>query len=61
MGQFLMNGVAVYSMTMAILAAILIPSLIGRDRGKYTYSNFIAACSEAFFVSLLALRVLGFI
>lgn len=55
----MINILAYFAMTMSVLAALVTPLLIGRQREPYSYSNFINAIGDALIIILLGGRVLG--
>ncbi len=56
-----MRGLAWTVLILNIIAFILSPLMIGRDRGEYTYAHWIGNLAEIIMVGLLALRVLNLI
>lgn len=50
-----------FSIVLVMFSAVTYPMLLGMPRNPYNYSGFISAVLEAVFVTILCLRVLGYI
>lgn len=55
----LMEIIAWIAIVLEIIAILIGPAMLGKDRGKFTYANWIGSIIGAVMVILLSLRVLG--